>query len=97
LLLVYLFYQADLCTLNALLANKEQDRRYFLGSIRLAKNCNELDWSGFYAYHDGFQVGVSAGASNGDQAKGHYKQLGAITRNFRDAIYNDEFSPWLRD
>ncbi len=90
--LAYMFYKADANTLNVLLVNKEQDRRYFLSSIRLAENCTELEWCGFFAYYDGFQVGFFDEV----QTETHYRNIEIISRNFRNALYNDEFVPWIR-
>jgi hypothetical protein len=90
--LAYMLYRADANTLRALLLSKEQDRRYFLSSIRLAENCTELEWCGFFAYYDGFQLGFFDEA----QTEAHYRNVDAISRNFRNTLYNDEFVPWVR-
>lgn len=87
----YVYYQSDFITLKALLANKEQDRRYFLQSIRLARNCTELEWSGFFSYYEGFKEGFF----DDQQKKIHEENRDKISRNFRNALYNDEFAPWL--
>ena len=88
----YMFYKAEANTLNVLLVNKEQDRRYFLSSIRLAENCTELEWCGFFAHCDGFQVGFFDKV----QTETHDRNADVISRNFRNALYNDEFFPWIR-
>ena len=72
---------------QALLKYKEQDRRYFLESLRSAKGCNELDWAGFYAYYDGHHLG----SQSKEDEENSKIQIEKITQNFRDALYNDEY------
>jgi hypothetical protein len=90
-LFVYVYFRSDALTLKALLANKEQDRRYFLHSIRLANNCTELNWSGFFSYYDGFKEGHY----DDRQTKIHDENVDKISRKFRNALYNDEYLEWL--
>ena len=87
----YVYLRSDALALKALLANKEQDRRYFLQSIRLAKNCAELNWSGFFSYYDGFKEGYF----DEIQTKIHDENVDKISRQFRNALYNDEYLDWL--
>ncbi len=84
----YILHKADKKMLSVLNINKEQDRRYFLSSIRLAENCTELEWCGFFAFYDGFQVGFFDEA----QSKTHYRNVDVISRNLRNALYNDELA-----
>ena len=88
----YVYLRSDALTLKALLANKEQDRRYFLQSIRLAKNCTELNWSGFFSYYDGFKEGYL----DEIHTKIHDENVDKISRQFRNALYNEEYLDWLR-
>ena len=92
ILFVFLYAKADLLTLSAILISKEQDRKYFLQSIRLAKNCTELNWAGFYAMYYGFKEGYF----NKEQEELHKKEIDKINRNFRNALYNEEYLDWLR-
>lgn len=66
---------------------KDQDRKYFLSSIRNAKACNELDWSGLFSFYEGFHLG---GQSDED-LKNTDKRIKEITKNLRSALYNDEY------
>lgn len=72
---------------KALLLNKEQDRRYFLSSIRTAKACNELDWAGLFSYN---QASKSGPLSDADEAR-LSAEVGELTAKLRAALYNDEY------
>lgn len=72
---------------KALLLSKEQDRKYFLSSIRAAKACNELDWAGLFSYNQASKTGA---LSDADEAR-LYAEVGDLTEKLRAALYNDEF------
>jgi hypothetical protein len=72
---------------KALLLNKEQDRRYFLSSIRTAKACNELDWAGLFSYNQASKAGP---LSDADEAR-LGAEVGELTGKLRAALYNDEY------
>jgi hypothetical protein len=71
----------------ALEAAKEQDRRYFLASLRAARACNELDWSGLFAYDEVTQLGPQSDAAL-EQTK---SRIAELTSQLRNALYNDEY------
>ena len=73
--------------LKALLLSKEQDRKYFLSSIRAAKACNELDWAGLFTYNGVTKPGPQSDAdlASTDMA------IGLLSADLRAALYNDEF------
>lgn len=70
---------------QSILISKEQDRKYFLASIREAKACNELDWAGLFAYHKASKIG-----SHCDEDICEY-EVGELSAKLRAALYNDEF------
>lgn len=72
---------------KAILVSKEQDRKFFLSSIRAAKACNELDWAGLFAYNE---VSKSGTQSDADLALTN-AEIGRLTAQLRAALYNDEF------
>lgn len=72
---------------KALLLSKEQDRRYFLSSIRAANACNELDWAGLFSYNQASKTGPH---SDADLAL-LYAEVGELTGRLRAALYNDEY------
>lgn len=72
---------------RAILLSKEQDRRYFLASIRSARACNELDWAGLFAYSKSTILGPQ---SDADIARAE-EATAAISDSLRVALYNDEF------
>jgi hypothetical protein len=76
----------------ALVTAKEQDRRYFLESIRAARACNELDWSGLFTYHGATRPGPQSEADieRTDQ------RVAELARQLRAALYNDEFMQYTR-
>ena len=80
------YYANEKLLVRAIEIYKEQDRRYFLESIRTAKGCNELDWSGFFAYYDG----QHDGPQSDKDLKNTSRQVRQITQNLKDALYNDE-------
>ena len=65
---------------KALVLSKEQDRKYFLSSIRAANGCNELDWAGLFSYTQTAPPGPQRDAEVGD-----------LTERLRAALYNDEY------
>ena len=71
----------------ALLAAKEQDRRYFLESLRLARGCNELDWAGLFSYNGITSLGPQSDA--GIERTG--RRIADLTGQLRSALYNDEY------
>lgn len=71
---------------QSVLISKEQDRRYFLASIREAKACNELDWAGLFA----FNQASKANPRSAEEIKSHEYKVGEITAKLRAALYNDE-------
>ncbi|MCC5612496.1 hypothetical protein LC612_38840 [Nostoc sp. CHAB 5834] len=66
---------------------KQQDRRYFLESIRAARSCNELDWAGLFAYNGATMPGAQSEKAL-DQAAHRTAEL---TAQLRTALYNDEY------
>lgn len=72
---------------DAILLSKEQDRKYFLSSIRMARACNELDWAGLFTYHKATKSGSH---SDADLARVQ-DAIGELTSNLRSALYNDEY------
>jgi hypothetical protein len=68
---------------KAVLLSKEQDRKYFLSSIRAAKACNELDWAGLFAYSQ-------TSKTEADEARLN-AEIGDLTEKLRAALYNDEY------
>lgn len=73
---------------KALLLSKEQDRKYFLSSIRAARACNELNWAGLFSYYNG--VSKTGTLSDENEARLHV-EVGDLTENLRAALYNDEY------
>lgn len=76
----------------ALVTAKEQDRRYFLESIRAARACNELDWSGLFTYHGASHPGPQSDADL-DRAD---QRIAELSGQLRTALYNDEFMQYTR-
>lgn len=72
---------------NALIISKEQDRKYFLASIRAARSCNELDWAGLFAYSPAMQLGPRSA----DDTKRIDNELAVLTGRLRAALYNDKY------
>ena len=72
---------------KALLLSKEQDRKYFLSSIRAAKACNEFDWAGLFSYNQATKTGPH---SDSDLARLDV-EIGDLTNRLRAALYNDEY------
>lgn len=77
---------------QSVLLAKEQDRKYFLGSLRAAKACNELDWVGLFAYGTSSKPGPQSDADLRRTA-GEVADLAASLRN---ALYNDEYFQYTR-
>lgn len=73
--------------LKALLLSKEQDRKYFLSSIRAANACNELDWAGLFFDNKASKTGA---LSDADEVL-HYAEVAELTEKLRAALYNDEY------
>jgi hypothetical protein len=71
----------------ALDAAKEQDRRYFLHCIRVARACNELDWSGLFTYNGVAQPGPQSDAAI-EQTR---LRVAELSEQLRCALYNDEY------
>lgn len=71
----------------ALITAKEQDRRYFLESLRSARGCNELDWAGLFSYNDVTKSGPQSDADI-EHTKG---RIAEMTEQLRNALYNDEY------
>ena len=71
----------------ALVLAKEQDRRYFLDSIRAARSCNELDWCGLFSYNGVLRPGSQ---SDEDIARTE-RRVAELAAQLRSAVYNDEF------
>lgn len=82
-----LFLLADLVGFRpAIDKYKEQDRRYFLESIRAARACNELDWTGLFTYN-----GVTMPGPQSDEAIRQTRhRIAELTHQLRTALYNDE-------
>jgi hypothetical protein len=72
---------------RALVTAKEQDRRYFLESLRSARACNELGWAGLFSYNGVTQPGPQ---SNAD-IECTRMQIAQLTDQLRTALYNDEY------
>ena len=81
---------------KAILISKEQDRKYFLSSIRAANACNELDWAGLFSPSNASKSGP---LSDEDVAL-LAAQVAELTEKLRVALYNDEYfqysSPMLK-
>ncbi|MGJ7509872.1 hypothetical protein [Variovorax sp. GT1P44] len=68
---------------------KQQDRRHFLESLRAARACNELDWSGLFTYN-----GVTkSGPQNNEAIR---LRIAELTQQLRAALYNDEYMDYSR-
>lgn len=66
---------------------KEQDRRYFLQSIRAARACNELDWAGLFSHN-----GVTRPGPQSDEDIEQSKlRVAELSAQLRSALYNDEY------
>ena len=72
---------------KALILSKEQDRKYFLSSIRAAKACNELDWAGLFSYN---RASKSGALSDTDLVR-LSDEVGELTGKLRASLYNDEY------
>lgn len=72
---------------KAILLSKEQDRKYFLSSIRAAKACNELDWAGLFSYNSA----TTTGPRNDSDLVRLDVEVGVLTNGLRAALYNDEY------
>lgn len=72
---------------KALLLSKEQDRRYFLTSIRAANSCNELCWAGLFSYTKASKLGPLSDADEELISA----QVAELTERLRSALYNDEY------
>lgn len=71
---------------------KEQDRRYFLGSLRAAKACNELDWAGLFAYG----TSIKPGAQSDADIRRTVGEVADLAASLRNALYNDEYFQYTR-
>lgn len=75
------------CFRKAVLTSKEQDRKYFLSSIRAANACNELDWAGLFSHNNASKSGPLS-----DEDEALLAAQGAeLTEKLRVALYNDEY------
>ncbi len=72
---------------KAVLTSKEQDRKYFLSSIRAANACNELDWAGLFSYS---KASKSGPLSDEDEVL-LAAQVAELAEKLRAALYNDEY------
>jgi hypothetical protein len=72
---------------KAILTSKEQDRKYFLSSIRAANACNELDWAGLFSYNKASK----SGSLSDDDVALLAAQVAELTERLRAALYNDEY------
>jgi hypothetical protein len=87
-LAIILFVLADSrFFVKAILLSKEQDRRYFLNSIRSARACNELDWAGLFSHNKASKTGPH---SDEDLARLN-AEVAELTAQLRSALYNDEY------
>jgi hypothetical protein len=71
----------------ALNTAKEQDRRYFLESIRSARACNELDWAGLFSHNGTTKPGPQSDVDI-EQTR---RRIADLTKQLRAALYNDEY------
>ncbi|SDP92867.1 hypothetical protein SAMN05216303_11129 [Rhodoferax sp. OV413] len=71
---------------------KQQDRRYFLESIRAAQACNELDWSGLFTYNGE----TKTGPQNDEAIHQTHLRIAGLTQQLRTALYNDEYMNYSR-
>lgn len=71
----------------ALATSKEQDRRYFLESLRQAQACNELDWAGLFSHNGVTHPGAQSDADVLDTRH----CVSALSAQLRSALYNDEY------
>ena len=85
--LVLILIAVAKCFRDAVVVSKEQDRKYFLASIRAAKACNELDWSGLFTYHRATKFGPHSD----EDLKRVHAAIGELASNLRSALYNDEY------
>lgn len=67
----------------AVLVAQEQDRQYFLESIRLARNCDELGWAGLFA--------DSRSPRSVEDDDAERMRVAALAGQLRRALYQDEF------
>ena len=66
---------------------KQQERCYFLESIRAARACNELDWAGLFSHN-----GVTKPGPQSDEAiRQSQLRVTELTQQLRAALYNDEY------
>lgn len=90
LALVFLADYVGFCP--AIKTFKEQERRYFLESIRAARACNELDWAGLFTYN-----GVTTAGAQSDEAIQQTRlRVGELAQQLRAALYNDEYMDYSR-
>jgi hypothetical protein len=71
----------------ALITAKEQDRRYFLQSLRAARACNELDWAGLFS-HNGV---TQPGPQRDEDIEQSKRRVAELSAQLRSALYNDEY------
>lgn len=76
----------------ALVTSKEQDRRYFLESLRQAQACNELDWAGLFSHNGVTHTGASSDADILDTRR----RVAQLSAQLRSALYNDEYFAYSR-
>lgn len=76
----------------AINAFKQQDRRYFLESIRAARACNELDWSGLFT-HDSI---TKPGPQSDEAIRQTQLRCAELAQQLRTALYNDEYMDYSR-
>lgn len=82
-----LFFAEGKFLVKAILLSKEQDRKYFLSSVRAAKACNELDWAGLFTYNGVARPGPQSDAD----LERIDQEIGRLSGELRAALYNDEF------
>ena len=73
--------------MKAIQVSKEQDRKYFLSSVRAANACNELNWAGLFSYN----IATKDGALSDADLAHLNEQVAEITAKLRNALYNDEY------
>lgn len=76
----------------ALVTAKEQDRLYFLESLREAKACNELDWAGLFSLNSVTHTGPQSETDIENQRL----QVAELSSQLRIALYNDEYMQYSR-
>jgi hypothetical protein len=71
---------------------KEQDRRYFLSSIRSAKTAEELTWAGLFAYHS--KSNSSSTTRRDHDIEAEELEVIRLRQDLRNCLYRDFARPY---